>query len=301
VTLLGADGRLGPVVLNALVSSGFIVQVMKRQSSKSHSNYPPGIQEIRVPDDFPEPALELALRGQDAIVITIPGAETELQKKLANAAVRAGVQRFIPADFGSCDSDSENAQKLVPLYVEKWKLRKYLGTLAAENKSFSWTALVCGHFFDYDPHFLHIDLKERKADFLDEGEVKSSASTLKRIGEATAKILEKADDERTKDRTLYVQSFCVSQKEVLEAFEKATGDTWTVRNFDSAKFIKEQKEKMEMGSREATEEVVWVLGTLEANWEKMPTFANGLLGLEEESLDDVVKAMVAKGWAAKLR
>jgi nucleoside-diphosphate-sugar epimerase len=292
VTLLGADGRLGPAVLTALLAANFKVQVLKRESSKSTSSYPPGVSETRVPDDFPSSALEKALQGQDATVITIPGSNIDLQKKLADAAVKAGVQRFIPADFGSVDSDSDRAKEWVPLYVDKYNLRQYLQSLATQNSGFSWTALVCGHFFDYDPLFLHIDVKARKADILDEGDIKASASTMKRIGEATARILEKAGDEKTKNRTLYVQSFCATQVEVIKAFEKATGQEFKIRKIDGATFAKEEIAKSRTGDKRATEDVVWVLGAIEANWEKKDGFANGLLGLEEEYLDEVVRTIV---------
>ena len=65
--------------------------------------------------------------------------------------MKAGVQRMVPADFGSVDSSSPWTQELVPLYVEKTRLRERLVELANENEHFTWTSLVCGHFFDCKP------------------------------------------------------------------------------------------------------------------------------------------------------
>ncbi|RDI79116.1 hypothetical protein Vi05172_g10934 [Venturia inaequalis] len=293
VTLLGADGRLGPAVLKALVDSNFKVQVLKRASSTSPPNYPPGVTETKIPDDFPAPSLESALKNQDALIVTIPGTNTALQKKLADAAVKTGVARFIPADFGSVDSDSERAREWVPLYVDKYEFRGYLSALSEGNAGFSWTAVVCGHFFDYDPLWLHIDVGNRKADILDEGDVPASASTMATIGLAVARILGKADDERTRNRTLFIQSFCKTQMDVIRAFERATGDRFELKRIDGMEFARERREEMRTGDvKAATEDVVWVLGAYEADWRQREGFANELLGLEEESLDDICKRIV---------
>jgi hypothetical protein len=294
VVLMGADGRLGPAVLKVLVSSGFTVTVLKRQSSKTKSDYPPYVKEARITDEFPHDDLVSIFKGQDAVVVTTSGSLINLQKKLALAAAEAGVQRFIPADFGSVDSESENARSLVPLYVAKRNLRLYLQSLAEEHPSFSWTALVCGHFFDMSLEFMHIWAKTRTIDFLDGGDIKASASSLKQVGKATARILLYADKPETKNRILYMQSFCKTQKEIKEGLERVTEEEWELQNFESAKYTKEQRELMAEGSAEATENVVWILGALEASWEGNEGFAMDLLGLEEENLDTVIKAALEK-------
>lgn len=292
VTLLGADGRLGPAVLTALIAANFKVQVLKRESSKSATKYPSGVIETRIPDDFSPSSLESALKGQDAVIVTIPGTNTSLQKKLADAAVKAGVTRFIPADFGSVDSDSQRAREWVPLYIDKYELRQYLQTLSEKNKTFSWTALVCGHFFDYDPLWLHIDIPNRKADILDAGDIPASACTMATIGLATANILTKASDERTKNTSLYIQSFCATQMEIIRSFERATGEKFELKRIDGMVFAQEKMKEMKRGNKAATEDVVWVLGAYEADWRQMKGFANELLGLKEESLDDICKKIV---------
>jgi nucleoside-diphosphate-sugar epimerase len=292
VTLLGADGKLGPTVLEALLAGGFQVTVLKRSSSTTKSSYPASVQEVRVADAFEVEELTTVLTGQDAVVVTIPGSKTDIQKRLAEAAVKAGVQHFIPADFGSCDSQSARACELVPLYTEKTKMRNYLEVLATANHGFSWTSLVCGHFFDWDIHFLHLNAKERKADVLDDGEVPWSATTLGQIGRAVVGILQNTSNEKIRNKMLYIQSFRVTQNQVIKAFEKATGQTWKIQRLDSAKYTAEKKKEMEEGDAEATEDVVWVLGTLEADWQEKETFANELLGLQQEDLDEVVKRLV---------
>ncbi|KAF2434543.1 NmrA-like family protein [Tothia fuscella] len=292
VVLLGADGKLGPSVLSALVDAKFNVTVLKRVGSKSPSDYPASVKEARIPDDFPAYELSEIFKGQDAIVATIPGSQTELQMRLAAAAVNAGVKHFIPADFGSCDADSERARELVPLYVEKRNFRLYLQKLSDKNPNFSWTALVCGHFFDWEPKFLHINIKNQSVDFLDDGETRWSTSTLGQVGRATAKVLQNAEKAEIKNKKVFMQSFCINQKDVWRACEAATGNKWAVQKFDSKDFTTKYQKLLSEDDHEAAEELVWVLGTLEANWEGEKDFVNVVLGLEEEDLDSVVKTMI---------
>lgn len=289
VALLGADGKLGPAILHGLISNGFQVTVLKRASSKSKDDYPAGVEVAKVRDDFAVDAVSEILRGHEAVVVTIKGSQTDLQYKLAQACVKAGVTRFIPADFGSCDSSSQMTQDLVPLYKRKTELREKLMELAKENPNFSCTSLVCGHFFDWSVEFLHIWLKEKKADILDDGETLWSASTLSRIAEATAKILLNPDV--TKNKMIYVQSFCVSQNQVIKAFERETG-AFQINWLDSKQYEKQQKEKADNGDLDAVENLVWILGALDANWEGKENFMMKELGLDNEDLETVVRRVV---------
>ncbi|KAF2162814.1 hypothetical protein M409DRAFT_68811 [Zasmidium cellare ATCC 36951] len=289
VALLGADGKLGPAIMHALVENGFNVTVLKRKSSKSPSSYP---SQILVSDDFNVPELTEALKGIDAVVITVKGSQTDLQKRIAEAAVQAGVKRLIPADFGSCDSSTQFAQDTVPLFKHKANLRQYLTDLSTKNPSFGWTSIVCGHFFDWSLEFLHIYLPQRKAEILDDGAAKWSASSLGQIAEATARILLRPDV--TKNRMLYIQSFLVSQSEVIAAYEKATGTKWEVAKFESEKYLEEEKSKAAEGDLEAVENLVWLVGTVDGNWEGKKDFAMEDLGLVEEDLERVVRKTVER-------
>lgn len=285
VAIIGAAGKLGPSVLAALLyAKVFTVTVITRESSKSQ--YGDSVRTLRVPDGLPEDALAKQLEGQDALVVTMAGDKTQEQKLLANACVKAGVKRFIPADFGSVDSTDQRSLKLVPLYGEKVKVRKHLEELSAAHPAFTWTSLVPGHFFDWGltEGFLHYDLSIGTADILDDGETMFSTSTLPRIGEATAKILMKP--EQTANKILYIQSFCVNQFDILEALMRASGQNFTTSFLKSEDYINQEKKKT---SAEATENLVYALGVINANWEKKATFANDLLELPTENIDEVVK------------
>jgi hypothetical protein len=239
-------------------------------------------------------SLKAALAGQDAVVVCIPLRDPEQHLRIADAAAAVGVRRLIPADYGSCDSSSRRVQELVPLFKHKTDVRERLQKHAATSSSgFAWTSLVVGHFFDWGlrENFLHFDLRRRSALILDHGEYKSSTSTLPRVAEAIVGIL-RGDKEETKNKVLFVQSFCVSQLDVLAALEKATGGEWEKKYVDSGEFIAEKKEMADKGDKQAVEDLVFALGALDGNWEERGDFAMGMLGLEDEDLGEVVKRVV---------
>lgn len=112
---------------------------------------------------------------------------------------------------------------------------------------------------------------------------------------------------------LYIQSFCVSQNEVLQAFERATSSSsassssgngngndeggekkWKVTKLDSKVYREEKVKKRDEGDKQAIEDLVWLLGALDANWEDRKDFAMKDLGLENEDLDEVVRRIVGK-------
>lgn len=293
VTLVGATGDLGASMLDAFVAEGtFKVTVLQRASSKSKPAHPDKINIVTISDGLPLDELTEKLRGQDAVVVCYRAKDASEQIKFGEAAVAAGVKRLIPADFGSCDSNGERERELVKLFDRKVQIRESLQRLAAENVGFSWTSLVNGHFFDWGlrEDFLHFNLKTKKAEIIDDGNQKSSQATLAQIAKATVRVLQRP--EVTKNRMLFIQSFCVSQNEVLQSLEKATGAKWETERYDSEEFIREKKALADKGDLDAIEDLVFVLGVINGNWEEKPDFAMDLLGLENEDLDEVVQKVV---------
>ncbi|KAK4551752.1 hypothetical protein LTR86_010945 [Recurvomyces mirabilis] len=99
VILVGAGGNLGSIILCSLLASSdkFNVSALSRETS---SYVPPaGIQLYRT--DYSHGTLVSAFKGKDAVVSAIDMTATVDQTKLIDAAIEAGVRRFIPAQFGS--------------------------------------------------------------------------------------------------------------------------------------------------------------------------------------------------------
>lgn len=317
VALVGATGFLGSHILTALLSEGsFTTTVLQRASSSSSSSsasssqLPKDNKNLKIATISDDPSIEeltTLFTGQDAVIICYRAGNAAAQIKFGQAAFNAGtVRRFIPADFGSCDSNGQRERELVKLFDRKVEIRESLQKLADQSAAkegggggaaavFTWTSLVNGHFFDWGlrENFLHFNLPERKADIIDDGNVKSSQATLAQIARATVRILQRP--EKTKNRMLFIQSFCVSQNEILASLEKAMPHKerkWEITRYESEAFIKEKKALADAGDLQAIEDLVFVLGAIDGNWEGKPDFAMELLGLEEEDLDEVVQKVV---------
>jgi hypothetical protein len=86
-----------------------------------------------------------AFKGQDAVISTTPAHSTQTEISFIDAAVKAGVKRFIPSEFGS---NSQNAKgvEIFPFMASKVKVVDYLKS--KEETGLTWTALATGAFFD---------------------------------------------------------------------------------------------------------------------------------------------------------
>lgn len=287
---------MGKPVLEALQKSEFNVWVINRQTSKSVY---PRTQILTVPDDLDVDAIakEFQEKQIDALVIAIAGSQVEQQRKLIDAAFKSGVKRVMPADFGSCDSADDKTNEILPLMKGKKGIRDYLVELEKRERDgnrgkLTWTSLINAHFFDWGlgNGLLKFDVRGRKAYLLDGGNIKFSASTLPFIGSAVVKVLEKPQE--TENKLLYIHSLHVTQEEVLAALEKATGDKFERIEENSEEELKKCRPKMLDGDHDAREEVVAIWGVVAADWKKREAFANELLGLKEEDLDEVVQRVV---------
>jgi nucleoside-diphosphate-sugar epimerase len=296
VAVVGANGTLGSQVVSGLVASGlFDVSVIQRASSSSKPSYPSSqVKVITVDDGFTHDALVKALQGQDSLILAFPLRDLDAHLRLVEAAAAVGVKHVMPADFGSVDAESAPAQELVKLYRSKLTVSRRVQKLAEENPNFTWTGIVCGHFFEWSlkEHLYRADLAKHTIDILDGGKHRASATTLTRVAEAVVRILKLHGDEAVRNKTLFIQSFCISQLQLVQALEKATGTKWTVNDYDSREFINERRAKADAGDFMANEDLVFAIGTLYADWTQRDEFAMDLLGFENEDYEKVVADVV---------
>lgn len=107
-----------------------------RQTSKS--TFPSHV--VVQKTDYTEPSLVEIFKGKDAVVSALGGGLGE-QKKIVDAAEKAGVKRFLSSEYG-CNTRNEEILQLAPVWRRKRDMIRYLGERAGENVDFSWTALV---------------------------------------------------------------------------------------------------------------------------------------------------------------
>ncbi|KAK3216289.1 hypothetical protein GRF29_8g2883523 [Pseudopithomyces chartarum] len=296
VGLVGGTGTMGEPILEALKKSSFNLSVINRASSKSKY---PGVDIITVPDDLnvPDVARLLEEHKIDALVLAIKPAQVDQNKRLVDAAFQAGVKHLIPAEFGSVDSADAKTREVYPIADCKKVIRDYLISLQDQKRGdgkgkLSWTGLVPAHFFDWGLGnlLLCFDVPKRKAYIQDGGDIKFSVSNLPFIADAVVKVFEKPEE--TANKLLYIQSFRVTQNEVLSALEKVTGDKFEIVHQKSEERLKELRPLMLKGDHDATEETVGIWGLVASDWEGR--VANKLLGLEEENLEETIRQVLGK-------
>ena len=293
IIIIGASGRLGPFVLSAfLEDSRFNVSVLTRESSKH--NFPSNVKVHRVADTYPESEVVTAFQGQDVVISLISPGANDTQTTLIDASIKAGVKRFIPSEFGG-DVWNDKAMALLPQrFGPKQDTVKYLHS--QEASGLTWTAIVTGTFFDFAMKigYMGFDMKERKAKIVDDGSKKWSTTTLGTVGLAVKNAM-LLPVEETANKYLYVDSFTVSQNEVLAALEKVTGEKWEVERVDGEM---EKKTGLELSARGDMKGMMMLIrywnavGGHGGDYMLYKEGHNELLGLPKESLDDEVAKLM---------
>ncbi|KAL9614478.1 MAG: hypothetical protein Q9167_001006 [Letrouitia subvulpina] len=299
VIVVGATGHLGPHIISALSSnSTFSISILSRQSSPS--KFGPHITVYPIDDSYSHHLLLAAFKDKDAVINLLPcyfSEDIPRIKKVADAAVEAGVKRIIPGEFG-CDTQDDEVLEAIPAFESKREVIGYLREKEVEG--LSWIAIVTGGFFDgVIKNNLHgFSLPARTATiYTPGGQLPISYTTLSTVGLAVASVLSHPDPARFANTYTYVHSVRVSQLQILSALEKATGEKWERKEADAREVRANGLERVKKGDWAGLAEVV--VGGLYSGVEGMD-FArrrggvvNRELGLvEEEDLELVVKRLV---------
>jgi hypothetical protein len=279
-------------VFKALTAEpSFKISILARKSSKT--TFPKNFTVHTIDDDCPTDQLIKAFRGQDALVSTLPGRPVEVHFRMIDAAIEAGVKRFIPTEYGN--NTCAAASEFVELYGEKAKVIAHLKS--RESTGLTWTAIHTGQFFDWglEAEWLAYDLKGKKVTMFDSGNTAWSTTTIDTAAATVVKVLLKP--EATVNRPVFVASFTVTQQEVLRALEKASGAKWEVDRITSAEAFKKAHELSNADHSEGLKLLILLLlysdeADRGANFEKMGVLDNKLLGLPVENMTEVVERLV---------
>ncbi|KAF2010757.1 isoflavone reductase family protein-like protein CipA [Aaosphaeria arxii CBS 175.79] len=293
VIIIGAGGNLGPSILNAfLASSAFNTTVLSREDSKS--TFPANVKVIRA-DYTSSESLTSAFKGQDAVVSLVGGMALGDQKNFIDAAIAAGVQRFLPSEYG-VDTANPQTLEIAPIMGAKNATVEYL---RSKEDQISWTSIQTGAFFDWGlmVGFLGFDAASKTATFIDEGKGAFTTTNLSQVGEAVVKVLSKPSE--TKNQYVRVSSFATSQAELLPAIEKATGgEKWTVKNISSEELRKRGNERLAKQDFGGIGDLIQVCAFSKANLGDLraPGLWNDKLGLSKADFE----ASVQTGISGKL-
>ncbi|KAH6977509.1 isoflavone reductase [Ilyonectria sp. MPI-CAGE-AT-0026] len=292
VSLVGASGNVGSSVLPELLKSDLVLSAVTRETSSA--KFPEGVAHVK--SDFSLSSLTEAFKGQDAVISMLPITALGDQAVVIEAAIAAGVKRFIPSEYGS-DSTSDAVIAVVPFFEGK---KKYLDYLKSQESSISWTALFTGPFFDWGlaAGFVGFDFATKTSTLIDGGKTRFTTSNVAQIGRALVAVLSHATE--TANKLVFVESFTTTQLEIHAALEKASGEEWKVVNKTSEsvraegfKLLGEGK-ILEGGGSLITALVLGKEG-LEDHSDVEGGIWNSRLGLPVETVEETVKQV----WLAK--
>ncbi|KAF2491421.1 NAD(P)-binding protein [Lophium mytilinum] len=258
IAIVGAGGNSGRFITEALLKTGkHTITALTRTDSQS-----------KLPEG--------ALRGQDALIITLSGfAPKVVQTQLINAAGEAGVGWILPNEWAP---DTANE------------------VLVQDSLSM--------------PAAFGIDFANHTATLFDEGETKISVSTWPQIGCAVAALLSlpinsegsnKEDClENFRNKLVYVNSFTVSQRDMLESALRVTGtkeEDWTVTKEPAQERYSTGIEQIEEGQRIGYAKMMYTrvfypdgCGDTEHNRGTL----NSLLGLPKEDIDEATNRAIER-------
>ncbi|PSN75609.1 NAD(P)-binding protein [Corynespora cassiicola Philippines] len=288
VVLVAASGNLAPSILKQFLASSFNVTVLSR--SNSSATFPADVKVVK--SDYSALSLRSAFAGQDAVVSLVGHDNLVIQKDFIDAAIAAGVKRFVPSEFGHNTSD-ERVLSLAPILKGKRQIIEYL---QSKEATISWTALIVGQFFDWGlkSGFLGFDLKERRAMLWDGGETPFALTTLPTIAKALVRSLEEEGFAKTKNQYIFVYSFVTTQRELLAKLEQLSGTQWLItEDVNVETRVKGVHEQLSRGDYSHVHDLLRAvsygkragLGAFEAYW-------NDALGLDKEYLDRSLASVI---------
>ncbi|PMB63464.1 hypothetical protein BM221_010684 [Beauveria bassiana] len=168
-----------------------------------------------------------------------------------------------------------------------------------ENTGLSWTAIHTGQFFDWslEDGWLDFHLKQQRVVIYDSGSKPWSTTTIGTAAASVVKVLLKPEE--TKNKPIFVASFTVSQRQVLDELEKATGSKWEVRKMSSAEALKKAADMDNEDYSEGLKLLILMLLYADdvdrgADFEKDGLLCNKMLGLPAENLAEVVGQVVKR-------
>ncbi|KAL4875138.1 hypothetical protein BJY04DRAFT_211540 [Aspergillus karnatakaensis] len=291
IAFIGASGAIGRILLAALVDAGsFNITAITRASNKA--TFPEGVTVRK--SDLSHADLVAILNGHDTVVSAVGATGFADQKKFIDAAIEAGVSRFLPSEW-SADTQNEAVLALLPLFRQKKDVLEYLQS--KQSASFSWTGVACAGLFDWGiaNGFFGYDIATKSATIWDTGDKKFTLTNQKQLGDALVSLLRLP--EATANKYLYISSVETSQNEILAALESATSASWTAKRTTTDDEVSDGIKLLHEGDFGGALKLVRATGygdlpDIGSNYAKDRVLAHGLLGLEEESVQETIDRVV---------
>lgn len=174
----------------------------------------------------------------------------------------------------------------------------------------AWIGVVTSFWYELSlasPWAFGMDYGSRKWTFYDDGETRINVITLPQSGRAVANLLSLPIESETgpslsgfKNGLVYAASFCVSQRDMFESVLRVTGttaDDWSIGYESSAERFADGQKQIADGDMAGFGKLLYSRVFFKdgsGNFEARRGLHNGILGLEEEELDDFTKIAIAR-------
>jgi len=245
VAVAGATGNLGLPLVKVLLAAGYSVTVLTRKGSDSAAKLPKASNINVVEVDYTSvPSLTEVLKGHTAVVSTLATTSVGSQNPLIDAAVAAGVSRFIPSEFGSDTLNPKSAA--LPVFKYKVETQKYLEAAASKNPSFTYTFICNGPFLDWGLKVgFIVNFTKHSATVFNGGDVPFSATNLETIGQAVVGVIQHPAE--TANRAVYIQDALVTQNQLIQYAKDKDGVEWDITHKSTEKTREESFAELAKG------------------------------------------------------
>lgn len=245
VTLVGASGRLGTFILDKLLASRrFNIQVLKRPDSSS--TYSTNVKVVET--DFSDlESLKSAFQGQDAVVSVVGDASILGQKLMVDAAISAGVKRFLPSNFGS-NMTNPNSRKL-PIFAFKIAVEDYL-IEKSKTTELTYTFVYNGGLTDFCiQNKIIMDFSNYHPTLFNGGYYQFSSTSMPTVGDAVVGVL--AHPRETRNRPVYISEMILSQNQLLSVAKRiAPSKPWAPVAVNLNDLVDKAKESFAQGQHD---------------------------------------------------
>lgn len=303
-----ATGNVGSQFAKSLVQHGkHTVLALVRKGSKG--TVPEGVKRIEVDFDDVD-SVTSALTGQQFLVITLSvNAPQDLHSKIVLAAARAGVRWIMPNSFSN-DIRNETLVK-----EDMYSAGSVARCDEIEKAGCSYIAMACGFWYQWSlamgPNGFGFDIANKKVILFDEGTTPLPTSTFNLCGNALAKLLalpESGADvalDKWKNEPLYIASFCLTQREMLDSLHRVLGDKdsdWDIQHQSSKDRYNQGLQDLQKGDMSGFVRAMYTrpfYPESNADYTATRTLSNEILGLPQEDLDAATKEaveLVRSGW-----
>ena len=306
VAIIGVTGQVGSHLTAALLSTGeHTITALSRKESTSQA--PAGVTVHRVDYDNEEELVD-ALRGQQFLIISIAvTSHKDTQTNIIKAAAKAGIEWIMPNVYGT---DIAN-KKLMEENLTGAGVYPHIKVV--EEQGISWVAMCCSFWYEYSlgmgPNAYGFDFANKKVTFVDDGSTKINTSTWLQCGNAIKGLLslkELPDDENDtsvtlsdwRDKPMYISSFLLSQRDILDSVNRVTGRTdadWTIVSEEH-----EERYSRALGLMKAGDSLGFAMALYTrvfypnggGNFQETRGLDNEKLGVPKEDLDEATKRAV---------